>query len=162
MREDKDRIPTKEHTLTMCEQIQRSKDIDRSLKIDSRRRKREATVLLLGDSGSAKEDIMKQLKTNSLYECTREGLEVYRYPVRQSVIRCFKELVGLIRAKGTRPESDVNDIYHDFLRDYILDPDPNVPMGGKFEEAVKALWKDPFTTEVIYSASEFYLKDSAL
>ena len=165
VQERNDTVSTKKSTLAMWREQtrldRRSQAIDRKLEEDFRKHKREAKILLLGNPGSIKEDIFQQMITKDLRVSTEERLREYRYPVRQSVIQCAKALVAIIRTIDIRPGSDVNNSHYDFLQEYTVDLDPDVPLRDIVGEAIDALWKDPFTAEVLKSSDEFYLKDSA-
>lgn len=164
-RQENNKVSTKQQTPAMSrEEIQakrRSQAIDRTLEEDSRRLRRECKVLLLGTAESGKGEIVKQMKIIHQNGYTRDELIGYRYTIHRNVIDCAKALVEAIKMLDIRPESDVNSSYYNFLLDYTVDPDPDVPLKDTVGEAIDALWKDPFIAEVLESSDEFYLMDSA-
>ena len=51
--------------------------------------------------------------------------------------------------------------YAEFVLDYRVDPDPNLPVDPILGTAVVSLWKDPCIAQIMEHQSEFYLMDSA-
>lgn len=57
--------------------------------------------------------------------------------------------------------ADCTKDYADFILEFRVDPDPNIPLDPRLSAAVVALWKDPCIPKVMEHQNEFYLMDSA-
>jgi len=133
----------------------RSQAIDRALEEDAMIRRRQWKVLPLGAFSMG--EIIKQLKSNDEMGLTKEKLISYRYDIHQCVISHTKVLVEAIEMSSIKPESDTNNDHYGYLRSYIIDPDPDVPLNDKVGKAIDALWRyssiaEAFKSDLIDSA----------
>lgn len=138
---------------------QRSQAIDRALEEDAKIRRRQYKVLPLGAFSMM--EIIKQLKSNDQIGLTKDALIDYRYNIHQCVMTYTKALVEAIGISNAQSESDTNNDHYNYLRDYIVDPDPDELLDDKFGKAIDALWKDSSIAEAFKSSEEFDLIDSA-
>jgi guanine nucleotide-binding protein subunit alpha len=49
----------------------------------------------------------------------------------------------------------------EFILEFQVDPDPNIPLDPRLSAAVVAIYKDPCIPRVMEHQNEFYLMDSA-
>jgi guanine nucleotide-binding protein G(i) subunit alpha len=92
---------------------------------------------------------------------TVEELAMYRLTIYKNVIDCAKSLISAMRQFDIEPEDPGNDENCDYLMEYTVDPDPELPLEKRVGEAVTAVWRDPAIAKVLEHSSEFYLMDSA-
>jgi guanine nucleotide-binding protein G(i) subunit alpha len=138
----------------------RSQVIDRGLEEDSRTLRRECKVLLLGGGKNWKGELIKSAKTVSSNSFTVE-LATYRPAIYKTVISCAKALIRALKQLEIHPEQDLNRAYGDFLLDYSVDPDPDMPLGTKVGEAIGSVWQDPCILKIRERSTEFCMMDSA-
>ncbi|KAL4809366.1 guanine nucleotide binding protein, alpha subunit [Aspergillus unguis] len=143
------------------EQKKRSQAIDRRLEEDSRRLRRECKILLLGSGESGKSTIVKQMKIIHQNGYTVEELALYRLTVYKNLLECAKALIGAYHQFNLEPASQKVRDYIDFLADYNIDPDPNIPLDSTVGTAITYIWNDPCTSTALERQNEFYLMDSA-
>ncbi|KAG2415250.1 guanine nucleotide-binding protein alpha-3 subunit [Aspergillus terreus] len=143
------------------EQKRRSQAIDRTIDEDSKRLRKECKILLLGSGESGKSTIVKQMKIIHQNGYTVEELAMYRLTVYKNLLDCAKSLIKAYDQFGLVPTSQKVRDYMDFLNDYNLEPDPNVPLDPVVGDAIMFIWKDPCTATVLEHQNEFYLMDSA-
>ncbi|KAL3255154.1 hypothetical protein ABHI18_008434 [Aspergillus niger] len=144
-----------------AESKRRSQAIDRKLEEDSRRLRRECKILLLGSGESGKSTIVKQMKIIHQNGYTVEELALYRLTVYKNLLDCTKSLIAAYHQFSLEPSSQKVRDYIQFLSDYNIDPDPNIPLDSKVGDAITYLWNDPCTSNVLEHQNEFYLMDSA-
>jgi hypothetical protein len=139
----------------------RSRAIDRTLEEDARRWwRRESTVLLLGSE--SKSELMTQMKI--LYQTDFSVAELldYRVAILRNVVHSAKVVVGAMKQFGFVPAIPANRKYVDFIAEYTLDPDPELPLGQEFGDALSAIWSDACIEALMERQAEFYLMDSAI
>ncbi|CZR68347.1 related to G protein alpha subunit GNA-3 [Phialocephala subalpina] len=144
--------------------IKRSKDIDRVVEKDARRLSRECTVLVLGSE--SRSELVEQMKIHCFsygysHGFSDDELRNYRPAIFRSVVNSAKAVVGAMEYFGIVPVTLANRKYVDFIAEYILDPDPALPLGQKFGDSLSALWTDPCIEQLMERQNEFYLMDSA-
>ncbi|KAL7273046.1 Guanine nucleotide-binding protein alpha-2 subunit [Rhizina undulata] len=138
-----------------------SAQIDKKIDEDSRRLRRECKILLLGSGESGKSTIVKQMKIIHQNGYSVEELAMYRLTIYKNLVDCAKALVTAFQQFNIEPESATNRDYAEFILEFQVDPDPNIPLDPKLASAVVALWKDPCVQKVMEHQNEFYLMDSA-
>ncbi|KAI6708056.1 hypothetical protein JHW43_009411, partial [Diplocarpon mali] len=143
------------------EQKKRSQMIDKKLEEDSRRLRRECKILLLGSGESGKSTIVKQMKIIHQNGYTMDELALYRLTIYKNLIDCAKALVGAMRQFNILPTSPANLEYSDYLMDYQIVSDPQMPLSPKVGVAILSLWQDASIENLMERQSEFYLMDSA-
>ncbi|PYI32360.1 guanine nucleotide-binding protein subunit alpha gpaB [Aspergillus aculeatinus CBS 121060] len=143
------------------EQKRRSQAIDRKLEEDSRRLRRECKILLLGSGESGKSTIVKQMKIIHQNGYTVEELSLYRLTVYKNLLDCAKSLIAAYHQFSLEPSSQKVRDYIQYIFEYNINPDPNVPLDSKVGDAITYLWNDPCTSTVLEHQNEFYLMDSA-
>ena len=79
-------------------------EIDRHIDESSRRRRKEAKVLLLGSGESGKSTIVKQIKVIHLNGYTHEELYMYRLTVIKNVIDSVHAMILALRKFGLDPQ----------------------------------------------------------
>ncbi|PBP24751.1 G protein alpha subunit [Diplocarpon rosae] len=143
------------------EQKKRSQMIDKKLEEDSRRLRRECKILLLGSGESGKSTIVKQMKIIHQNGYTRDELALYRLTIYKNLVDCAKALIGAMRQFNIQPTSPANLEYSDYLMDYQIVSDPQMPLSPKVGVAILSLWQDASIEALMERQSEFYLMDSA-
>jgi guanine nucleotide-binding protein G(i) subunit alpha len=139
----------------------RSQAIDHRLEADSRQLRRKCKVLLIGMDDSGKDEIVRQWKILHQNDYTAEELALYRLTIYKNVIDCAKALISAMKQFEIHPEQELNRAYCEFLLNYSVDPDPNMPLGTKVGEAISSVWQDPCIPKILERSSEFYIMDSA-
>lgn len=92
---------------------------------------------------------------------TAEELALYRLTVYKNLLDCAKALIEGYRLFSLEPSSSKVKEYIQFLEEYHVDPDPNIPLDPRVGDAITFLWNDPCTSTVLERQNEFYLMDSA-
>ena len=92
---------------------------------------------------------------------TSEELALYRLTIFKNLIDCMKALIGGMKQFDIEPADSSIKEYMEYILEYNVDPDPQTPLDPMTGEAVKAIWKDAATPQVMEHSSEFYLMDSA-
>ncbi|KAF8457594.1 guanine nucleotide binding protein, alpha subunit [Kalaharituber pfeilii] len=139
----------------------RTLQIDKELENDARRLKRECKILLLGSGESGKSTIVKQMKIIHQNGYTVDELAMYRLTIYKNLVDCAKALVMALQKFEIEPVVPINREYAEFILNYHVDPDPNLPVDPILGTAVVSLWKDPCIPQIMEHQSEFYLMDSA-
>ncbi|KAF9884124.1 Guanine nucleotide-binding protein alpha-2 subunit [Aspergillus nanangensis] len=101
---------------------------------------------------------MKIIHQNGYSE---DELQMYRLTVYKNLMDCAKTLIGAFEKLELVPTSQKVRDYVEFLADYNLEPDPNVPLDSKVGDAITYIWNDPCTAKALEHQNEFYLMDSA-
>ncbi|KAL4895916.1 guanine nucleotide binding protein, alpha subunit [Aspergillus ambiguus] len=143
------------------EQKRRSQAIDRTIDEDSKRLRKECKILLLGSGESGKSTIVKQMKIIHQNGYSVEELAMYRLTVYKNLLDCAKVLIRVYDQFNLVPSSQKVRDYVQFLDNYNLEPDPNVPLDPKVGDAITYMWNDPCTSTALEHQNEFYLMDSA-
>ncbi|KAI9894119.1 MAG: Guanine nucleotide-binding protein alpha-2 subunit [Vezdaea aestivalis] len=143
------------------EQRKRSQAIDKKLEEDSRRLRRECKILLLGSGESGKSTIVKQMKIIHQNGYSVDELALYRLTIYKNLVDCIKALITAMEQFEITPDSSENKTNAAFLKDYSVDPDPQVSLDPRVGAAVSSIWKDPCIAKIMDHQSEFYLMDSA-
>ena len=73
----------------------------------------------------------------------------------------MKALIGAMNQFEIEPQSAKVRKSIEYVMEYNVDPDPDVPLDPEAAEAVVAIWHDPAIPAVMEHQSEFYLIDSA-
>lgn len=92
---------------------------------------------------------------------TVEELAMYRMTVYKNLLDCARSLLEAYERFGLVPTSQKVRDYVDFLSEYNLEPDPNVPVDSRVGDAITYIWNDPCTSTALEHQNEFYLMDSA-
>jgi guanine nucleotide-binding protein subunit alpha len=116
---------------------------------------------IAGSGESGKSTIVKQMKIIHQNGYTVEELSMYRVTVYKNLIECAKALVGAMDDLEIHPTSQKVRDHAQYLMDYTIDPDPNVPIDPRIGEAITHVWNDPCIPPILEHQNEFYLMDSA-
>ncbi|PBP22301.1 hypothetical protein BUE80_DR006863 [Diplocarpon rosae] len=92
---------------------------------------------------------------------TRDELALYRLTIYKNLVDCAKALIGAMRQFNIQPASPANLEYSDYLMDYQIVSDPQMPLSPKVGVAILSLWHDASIEALMERQSEFYLMDSA-
>ena len=122
---------------------------------------RRVLISATGSGESGKSTIVKQMKIIHQNGYSVEELATYRLTVYKNVIDCAKALIAAMRQFNVEPINPHSHAFCDFLMDYSVDPDPEIPLGPRVGQAVHTIWHDPCLSRVMEHSSEFYLMDSA-
>ena len=90
-----------------------------------------------------------------------EELTMYRLTVYKNLLDCAKALIQAYHHFEVEPTSQKVRDFVNYIIEYNIDPDPNIPLEPKVGDAVTYIWNDPCTSTVLEHQSEFYLMDSA-
>lgn len=140
--------------------LKRSQAIDRRIEEDSRRIRRECRVLVLGNENSGKSEILKMMKIINLNGYGITELESYRETIYRNAVQSARELVTALEAFDVLAAEDPNREFCDYLSTFSLRSDADF-FGTRFEEAIRALWKEPYIGRLLEHQNEFYMMDSA-
>ncbi|KAF7731470.1 Guanine nucleotide-binding protein alpha-2 subunit [Apophysomyces ossiformis] len=156
--------------------------IDRMIKEDSRKLKRECKILLLGQltnhlfiyerfiddlnytgSGeSGKTTIVKQMKIIHQNGYTNEELYTWRATVYKNLLESAQALVAAINKFEYQFDDKQNNYYAQQIADYQLGDTTNPILTEEIASAVTSVWKDGVVARLLdKESSGFYLMDSA-
>ncbi|CAG8510257.1 8172_t:CDS:2 [Diversispora eburnea] len=137
----------------------RSRQIDKQIKKDFKRSRKEIKVLLLGSKESDKSAIKKQMKIINGY--TKDELEQYRITVYKNLVDSAQVIVYAMRKLQLEPRRLENKYFAEKILDYHVESDSSFQLSPEIVEAIDSLWHDPIIPEVMEKQSHFYLMDSA-
>lgn len=92
---------------------------------------------------------------------TIDELAMYRLTIYKNLVDCAKDLVNAMEKFQIEPDAAINREFVQFILDYRVDPDPNIPVDPRLGTAIVSLWKDPCIARVMEHQVKFYLMDSA-
>ncbi|XP_071551105.1 guanine nucleotide-binding protein G(i) subunit alpha isoform X2 [Panulirus ornatus] len=142
------------------EAAERSKKIDKDLRLAGERAAREVKLLLLGAGESGKSTIVKQMKIIHETGYSREECEQYRPVVYSNTIQ---SLMAIIRAMGQlkidfKDSSRADDARHFFTLASAADEGELTP---ELASMMKRLWNDSGVQHCFSRSREYQLNDSA-
>lgn len=92
---------------------------------------------------------------------TQEELALYRLTIYKNLIDCMKALIGAMQQFEVEPQEASVKESMEYILEYNVDPDPEIPLHPQAADAVIAIWQDASIPTVMEHQSEFYLMDSA-
>ena len=92
---------------------------------------------------------------------TQEELALYRLTIYKNLVDCMKALIGAMHQFEIEPADASVKQSIEYIMEYQVDPDPDVPIEPQTADAVTAIWHDGSIPAVMEHSSEFYLMDSA-
>lgn len=142
------------------EAAERSKKIDRDLRLAGERAAREVKLLLLGAGESGKSTIVKQMKIIHETGYSRDECEQYRPVVYSNTIQ---SLMAIIRAMGQlkidfKDSSRADDARHFFTLASAADEGELTP---ELANIMKRLWNESGVQHCFSRSREYQLNDSA-
>lgn len=123
-----------------------SKAIEKELKEQQQRLKRELKLILLGTGAVGKSTIAKQLKVIHMNGYTDVELKLYAEFVHQNIFFGFKSLVRAMDELKREPQSDFSSLC-DSIREMTV-VHGNLKMTPELGEQLAALWSDPVVKSV--------------
>ena len=117
--------------------------------------------MLTGSGESGKSTIVKQMKIIHQNGYTQEERALYRLTIYKNLIDCMKALIGAMRQLEFEPEDEKVREAVEYISEYNVDPDPEIPLEAKAAEAVTAIWQDTSASKTMERRSGFYMMDSA-
>ncbi|KAI9312247.1 G protein alpha subunit [Dichotomocladium elegans] len=143
------------------EERAQSQRIDKMIEEDSKKRKRECKILLLGSGESGKSTIVKQMKIIHQSGYSDDELYAWRPTVYRNVVESAQSLVAAVDKFHYCFEIPENEGYARLIAESdLVSPDYRLPAG--FVEAVMSVWDDPIVPTLLdEKGSQFYLMDSA-
>ncbi|XP_041436222.1 guanine nucleotide-binding protein G(z) subunit alpha isoform X2 [Xenopus laevis] len=143
------------------EAARRSRRIDRHLRSESQRQRREIKLLLLGTSNSGKSTIVKQMKIIHSGGFNLEACKEYKPLI---IYNAIDSLTRIIRALATlKIEFHNPDRAYDAVQLFAL-TGPAESKGEITSEllgVMKRLWADPGVQECFSRSNEYHLEDNA-
>lgn len=143
------------------EAARRSRRIDRHLRSESQRQRREIKLLLLGTSNSGKSTIVKQMKIIHSGGFNLEACKEYKPLI---IYNAIDSLTRIIRALATlKIEFHNPDRAYDAVQLFAL-TGPAESKGEITPEllgVMKRLWVDPGVQECFCRSNEYHLEDNA-
>uniref|UniRef100_A0A8C3MT37 Uncharacterized protein n=1 Tax=Geospiza parvula TaxID=87175 RepID=A0A8C3MT37_GEOPR len=143
------------------EAARRSRRIDRHLRSESQRQRREIKLLLLGTSNSGKSTIVKQMKIIHSGGFNLEACKEYKPLI---IYNAIDSLTRIIRALATlKIEFHNPDRAYDAVQLFAL-TGPAESKGEITPEllgVMKRLWADPGVQECFCRSNEYHLEDNA-
>ncbi|KAF8873400.1 heterotrimeric G-protein alpha subunit, GPA3-like protein [Infundibulicybe gibba] len=140
----------------------RSDAIDRQIKEDTARYKRECKILVLGSGESGKSTLVKQMKIIHQGGFSSTELASVRPIIYQTLLNSMQSVIVYMRKIGLECIDHKNRVLAEKVLDYRLEPSDDPYFPPKIADAIHRLWRDPTVLEVISEHSgDFYLIDSA-
>lgn len=141
------------------EAVERSKMIDKGLKVDGEKSAREVKLLLLGAGESGKSTIVKQMKI--IHESGYSEEECLQYkPVVYS--NTVQSMLAIIRALGTLGiEFENPERSEDARQVFALSNTMDGEFNSELTQSMLKLWGDGGVQQSFARAREFQLNDSA-
>ncbi|KAF8872816.1 heterotrimeric G-protein alpha subunit, GPA3-like protein [Infundibulicybe gibba] len=140
----------------------RSDAIDRQIKEDHARYKRECKILVLGSGESGKSTLVKQMKIIHQGGFSSTELASFRPIIYQTLLNSMQSVIVYMRKIGLECIDPSNRILVGKVLDYSLKPSDGPYFSPEIAEAIHRLWKDLTILEVVNEhSSDFYLMDSA-
>jgi|SRR2546423_446359 len=116
---------------------------------------------LAGSGESGKSTIVKQMKIIHQNGYTQHELSLYRLTIYKNLIDCMKALIAAMHQFEIEPHGAAVKEAMEYIMEYNVDPDPDMPLNPRAAEAVIAIWHDGAIPAVMEHQNEFYLMDSA-
>ncbi|XP_059150469.1 guanine nucleotide-binding protein G(i) subunit alpha isoform X2 [Physella acuta] len=140
--------------------VERSKQIDKSLRMDGEKAAREVKLLLLGAGESGKSTIVKQMKIIHEKGYSQEECLQYKPVVYSNAIQ---SMIAIIKAMG---QLKIQFGHHDRAEDArqffaLAGHADEGEMSAELSGIMKRLWKDVGVQECFSRSREYQLNDSA-
>ncbi|KAF9260789.1 heterotrimeric G-protein alpha subunit, GPA3-like protein [Marasmius fiardii PR-910] len=140
----------------------RSDAIDKQLKEDGKRAKRECKILLLGPGDSGKSTVVKQMRIIHKDGIPEPERATYAPIVSGNVLDSARAIIDFMREYDIDCTTASNRALTDKIAEYELNESNGSALTPEIAEAIHYFWQDPMVTKVIDGyRSEFYLMDSA-
>ncbi len=137
--------------------------IDMKLKEDSRRLKREAKVLLLGDPECAR-IVMKHMEIFRQKGYTMDELALYELAVKKYVLEIMEIMVSIAKGIGTGLDETAKS-HAEVLSKEIQKSQPSaadIILTGETAKAVHGLWASEQFQSIFFESTDIYIPDSAV
>ncbi|RFU27632.1 hypothetical protein B7463_g8714, partial [Scytalidium lignicola] len=92
---------------------------------------------------------------------TVEELALYRLEFYKVVLDSAKALIKVMEQLGIQPENEANREYCDFLMDFFIVSDSEIPLETKVGQLISSIWHDPCILKIMVHKTAFFLMDSA-
>ncbi|KAH9175726.1 G-protein alpha subunit [Lactarius sanguifluus] len=136
--------------------------INRQIKEDSRKYKRECKILLLGSGESGKSTIVKQMKIIHSNGYTSDELLAFRLPIWNNLLQSAHAVVNALAKFNLEPVAATNRANCERILAYQLaTDDPNFFFSPDIAQTIQDLWADDIIPVLMNYLTKFYLMDSA-
>ncbi|KAG0079624.1 Guanine nucleotide-binding protein alpha-2 subunit [Podila epicladia] len=135
--------------------------IDRALEDENRKLKKECKILLLGNEGSGKSMIMKQMKVLHQVDYNHEELASIRLNIYRNLVDSAQRLILAKETMGLKHSTPENKDYANSILEYHVDADPYLRLTPDIVNALGSLYRDPITATCMERLSEFGIEDVA-
>ncbi|XP_044140531.1 guanine nucleotide-binding protein subunit alpha-15 [Bufo gargarizans] len=136
-----------------------NKEIDRMLKIQKRRDRKELKLLLLGTGESGKSTFIKQMRIIHGSGFSEQDRKIYGKLIHQNIITCAQSLVGAMETLRLPYVWEENKVNGKMIS--TLDVYSTQQLEKHHVLAIKKLWSDPGIRKCYEKRREFNLLDSA-
>ncbi|KAG0258837.1 hypothetical protein BG011_003058, partial [Mortierella polycephala] len=136
-----------------------SRRIDQALKADERRRKMEVKLLLLGAGEAGKTTIIKQMKLMHASGFSAPEREAFRGFVFANMVGAMQAILGAMEDNSIALTYSENERYLPVFATTTR-VSSNTPYPPQYQQALKALWKDPSVQQVYHLGHTYALADN--
>jgi len=119
----------------------KSIDIERQILIDKNNMKKEAKILLLGQPGSGKKTIIKQMNLDQHFYFTEEERNNYKELIFSNIIKFMRIILKEMSSNAVSLQHPNNKEYVDLIENLPNVADDEV-LPDNIANAIKELWKD--------------------
>ncbi|KAI9842917.1 MAG: G-Protein alpha subunit [Sclerophora amabilis] len=139
--------------------IARTREIDRAIRIDEKKKASEVKLLLLGAGESGKSTVLKQMKLIYTAGFTKAEKEDWRPIIFANINNAFKVIIEAADELAIPVETDENSGHISLIK---LDRDLGAkePLPLEYLPAFKSLWVDPGVRQAITRGNEYALHDN--
>lgn len=141
-----------------CQQRQESRRIDKMLKSERRRLRREIRILLLGAGESGKSTIMKQMKIIHGENLIKDqSIEDSRHIIYKNILKGIMVLIDARRKLEIAWEDENNSSIADFVFEANTHNLITIEHFSRYVSLIETLWKDAAIQLTFQRRNEFQL-----
>jgi guanine nucleotide-binding protein subunit alpha len=119
----------------------RTQAIDRRIKDDHRKSRRDYKLVVFGTEDSGKAGLINLTRKAAQVKYSSEELNSYRLLINQNIIREIQNLIRTLIYEG-EPRSEVIQEYCELLLNYTVRKDDGKTLERYIGEAIASLWHD--------------------
>ncbi|KAI8149332.1 putative guanine nucleotide-binding protein alpha-2 subunit [Fennellomyces sp. T-0311] len=138
----------------------KNKLIDRQLKLDEKRMKAEAKILLLGAGESGKSTVSRQMRLIHTCGFDADEKESFRATVYSNIIEAMQTLLDALESFNMELENKSLTAHITLIQSAIPDLTPGQPFPSEYLDPLKALWSDGSIQKACQLGNQFALHDN--